>query len=371
MTIEFMSEPLSSDIHWGPHVPIAPLSKKVQFWLNLAKTSLFSISFLVQLFLYVGVLNGHIAMPQNTEDDLEAISELARLERFCSCGHRQDTSLPMMENSSVTTSATTIMHDQDHDLYESGPNFDKIALRRNTLSSSNGSGSSNNGNNRIGRSIGRSSGGGDNTSSIANKNNNLSSTTMSIAFFENTYIALWVGKDVFWSMGTGDWESVRETRLVVALESVGLIMGFLTLVSCVLTAYVYRRNVVSLLDSCTVLLWIAANFTWMTGEFFLRFHNMEFDDGTEGNDRDTRIVSTVLFTSGIMIQFGIIAYLSTMKSRQSRIELASVSPVERMTTSESMRGGLTGGVLSAYRPQKYSKYSKLDISDGVEDEVLF
>lgn len=191
---------------------------------------------------------------------------------------------------------------------------------------------------------------------------------MSVAFFENIYITLWVGKDVFWSMGTGDWESVRETRLVLTLESIGLMLGFFTLVAYTLTAYIYRRSVVSLLDSCTVLLWIGANFTWMTGEFFLRFHNMEFDDGTEGNDRDTRIISTVLFTSGMMIQIGVIAYLSTVKPRRSRLELASVSPVERMTTSDSSRGGITGGILSAYRPQKYSK---LEISDGMEDEVLF
>lgn len=350
MTIEFMSEPLSSDIHWGPHVPIAPMSKQVQFWLNFVKTSLFSISLLVQLVLYLGVVSGRIAMPQNIDDDSEALSELANIERLCGCGRLRDTSLPM-ENSPIG-------HPNNHQLYETdtGSSFENIALHPNNTNTNSSSHSSNNNRSRNISPNPKDSG------------NDHAHSVISIAYFENFYIALWVGKDVFWSMGTGDWESVRETRLVLTLESIGLILGFFTLLTCLLTAYVYRRNTVTLLDSITVLLWVAANFVWMSGEFFIRFHNMEFDDSNEGNDRDTRIISTILFTSGIMIQFGVIAYLSAVKPRQHRHELASVSPVERMTTSDSQRGGITSGMLSAYRPQKYSQ---LEITDGVEDEVPF
>lgn len=338
MTIEFMSEPLSSDIHWGPHVPIRPLSKKVQFWLNVAKTSLFSVSLFVQLVLFIGVRSGHIGMPQNIEDDADAVDELAQLERICGCGKLRDTSLPM-DPASLT-------HDQYNEESSGLSPASDVQGRHHTPQSPNS----------------------ETTTAHKESVDRAQSLTLSVAFFENIYIALWVGKDVFWSMGTGDWETVRETRLVLSMETIGLFLGFLTLLTYSLTAYIYRRSTIAFLDSCTVLLWIAANFTWMAGEFFLRFHNMEFDDGTEGNDRDTRIVSTVLFTSGIMIQLGVIAYLSSVKPRQARSQLVSVSSALRIHTFDSQRGSVPGGLLSAYRPQKYSK---LENSDGVEDEVLF
>ena len=46
----------------------------------------------------------------------------------------------------------------------------------------------------------------------------------------------------------------------------------------------------------------------MVGEFFIRYDNMEFDDHTEHNDTSTRVLSLVLFLSGIVIQICIISY---------------------------------------------------------------
>ena len=88
--------------------------------------------------------------------------------------------------------------------------------------------------------------------------------------------------------------------------------GIAFLTYCI-TGYLYRDNVISLLDCITILFWIAANYVWMVGEFFLRFQSLNLDDGTEGDDRVTRIISSILFIIGIFIQCYVICWLSYNK----------------------------------------------------------
>ena len=40
----------------------------------------------------------------------------------------------------------------------------------------------------------------------------------------------------------------------------------------------------------------------MSGEFFLRYDNLEHDDATQGNDYNTRVASATLFLLGLAIQ---------------------------------------------------------------------
>ena len=159
-----------------------------------------------------------------------------------------------------------------------------------------------------------------------------SSSGITLVFVEYAYIIFWISKDIFWSWGTGDLTNVRE--LVILFESTALLFGTLSILIYFVTAYIYRRNTVRFLDSITVICWIAANFVWMSGEFFIRYRNLELDDSAPGADNSTRIVSSCLFCTGIVIQVYVISSLSILKFRrrskayhrqvpQSRIEMFS------------------------------------------------
>lgn len=121
-----------------------------------------------------------------------------------------------------------------------------------------------------------------------------------LAFIENFYIIFWVSKDLFWAWGTGDWAEGRD--FAIAFESIAICCGTLSICIYILVSYLYRRNVLRLLDSITTILWIMANFVWMCGEFFIRYDNLRYDDHTEGNDSDTRIISATLFLLGLSVQ---------------------------------------------------------------------
>lgn len=87
---------------------------------------------------------------------------------------------------------------------------------------------------------------------------------------ENFHIVLWLLKDLCW---------------VMDLHLAGVIMVVPTVAMAVHIAWRYRHDVVELLHSLAVVLWILANSVWMIGEFFL-------NDGT-------RPLAVVLFAAGL------------------------------------------------------------------------
>jgi len=48
----------------------------------------------------------------------------------------------------------------------------------------------------------------------------------------------------------------------------------------------------------------------MMGEFFIRYDNMEFDDGNEQNDSETRLLSLTCFLSGLVVQALLLMYVA-------------------------------------------------------------
>jgi hypothetical protein len=134
---------------------------------------------------------------------------------------------------------------------------------------------------------------------------------ITLAFIENAYIIFWISKDLFWSWGTGDLTRGRDQ--VIFYESTAMLFGTLSILIYCITAYIYRRNLVLLLDSLTTICWIGANYVWMCGEFFLRYNNLQYDDTNEHDDWQTRVASAILFCSGLLIQLFVISYLSYQK----------------------------------------------------------
>lgn len=94
--------------------------------------------------------------------------------------------------------------------------------------------------------------------------------------------------------------------MTVLIEVSAMLFGLLSLSVFLLSAYLCRRDSVSLLDCVTTMLWVSANFVWMSGEFFLRYRNLQVDDSNEGNDSGTRIASLGLFAAGILLQIIVI-----------------------------------------------------------------
>src|SRR5258706_14235683 len=71
--------------------------------------------------------------------------------------------------------------------------------------------------------------------------------------YENVHIALWLLKDSCW---------------VMLWKTGGMIMIIPTLAVAIHIAYRSRKKVHDLFHNIAVCLWISANATWMTGEFF-------------------------------------------------------------------------------------------------------
>lgn len=153
-----------------------------------------------------------------------------------------------------------------------------------------------------------------------------SSSGITLAFIENAYIIFWISKDLFWAWGTGDLSHGR--GLIILFESVALLFGTLSILIYFVTAYIYRRNPVRFIDAITTICWIAANFVWMSGEFFVRYRNLELDDATEDADDSTRVASSCLFCTGILLQILVIAHLTVKKwSAISAAAAAAEAPV--------------------------------------------
>jgi hypothetical protein len=51
----------------------------------------------------------------------------------------------------------------------------------------------------------------------------------------------------------------------------------------------------------------------MSGEFFVRYRNLELDDSTGGADNQTRIASSCLFCTGILLQIYVIGVMTRKK----------------------------------------------------------
>lgn len=233
MSIEFVAVESSSNIHFGPDIPLATMSDNLQDNLTYIKMALFSVSLASQLVMYAGIFSDKLEMPRHYDEDLVSTNELLLF-----CGYPANQTFTAEENGEY----------------------------------------------------------------IAQKG-------ISTAFVEYTYILFWIMKDLFWSCGTGDVET-NNAALAIFLEVLALFCGVLALCSYFLTAYIYRRSWVSFLDSLTTLCWISANFTWMCGEFFLRYDNLQLDDHDEGNDRNPRIIAVAFFATGMFLQLIVITYLS-------------------------------------------------------------
>jgi F0F1-type ATP synthase assembly protein I len=73
--------------------------------------------------------------------------------------------------------------------------------------------------------------------------------------FENAHISLWLLKDLCWAMG---------------YHLGGLIMIVPTALVALLLTWQARKNTNELVHNIAVCMWIAANSTWMVGEFYFK-----------------------------------------------------------------------------------------------------
>lgn len=90
--------------------------------------------------------------------------------------------------------------------------------------------------------------------------------------YENLHIAFWLIKDSCW---------------VMSFRFLGMFMIIPTLFVALDIAYRSRKNKSDLFHNIAVCLWISANATWMTGEFF--FHDT------------LRPYASVFFVSGLLV----------------------------------------------------------------------
>ena len=90
--------------------------------------------------------------------------------------------------------------------------------------------------------------------------------------YENLHIALWLIKDTCW---------------VSSWRVAGMIMIIPTLAVAIHLAWKARKNIADLFHNVAICLWITANATWMTGEFF---YNDSF-----------RPYAMVFFAAGIVV----------------------------------------------------------------------
>lgn len=250
MTTEFTSIVPSSNVHIGPSVPIGGLPSDVKQRITDTKNVLFMIAVIVQVYLYMGVHFNKIVIPEEENEDQISKNEATLL---CMCGGKSTYVKPVESDSIV-------------DIVD-------------------------------GFSLSMATGGGQEL--------RINNSSISIAYIENAYIIFWILKDLFWSMGTGDF-SVQETTTAIIIEIIAICFGVCAIIIYIMVSYLNRRNSISFLDCISIIFWIMANFVWMNGEFFLRYQNMKNDDSNEGNDTVTRIISCPLFLTGIFIQMFVI-----------------------------------------------------------------
>ena len=261
MTVEFCDTQPSSRVHVGPHTPIGGMNPETVSTLINIKTILFLLSSLIQITMYILIYGRCISTPEDEEEDLISKNE-AMLFFF---GQKSYDSQRSSSTNNEAKDTTLELEDDDVNL--------------NITQSSSPYG-------------------------------------LTLALIENAYIIFWISKDLFWSWGTGDLTKGRD--LAIMYESMAMCFGSLSIFIYVLTAYLYRRNIVRFLDSITTVFWISANFVWMCGEFFIRYDNLRYDDEDAGNDGNTRILSAILFLLGICLQVYILSALYLPPTRCTR-----------------------------------------------------
>ncbi len=265
MTIEFTDTHPSSRVHFGPHVPIGGIPEHDIYIMTQAKTVLFLIGVITQISLYVSIYRRWIPVPEQEDEDIVTRNEA--------------TLFLLGKNSYTATGGTDLDHPADSmlNLDDEFPDYGELDINFN--------------------------------------NDRQISPPVTLASIENAYIIFWISKDMFWSFGTGDIPVGQE--VAVACEIFAMGFGFTALCVYLVTAYIYRRRKLRFLDGLTAIFWIGANYTWMCGEFFIRYHNLEHDDGDAGDDHVTRIIALFFFISGFLIQMYVIGEL--WRRRQQRL----------------------------------------------------
>ena len=115
------------------------------------------------------------------------------------------------------------------------------------------------------------------------KSNNL---FKNIRQYENLHVALWLVKDACW---------------VMDLRLAGMLMIIPTLAVAIDLAWRSRKNQGDLFHNVAICYWIAANGTWMTGEFF-------YHDGL-------RPYAMVFFAAGIAVVASYYVFQFTKKNK--------------------------------------------------------
>ena len=257
MTTEFYAVVPSSRIHLGPNIPIGGLHDETVNDLIDAKTVLLLCGGVIQILMYICISLHIVPVPFSGEGD-EDVLAMNETKLLCSRCSKKQSSYERTTNSEFV--------------------FDFES---------------------------------DDVSLDLTGNNNTHSITFS--FIGNTYIVFWIFKDVAWAFGTGDLgfaDLFGDTKNLVYFYEIGaMILGGIAISCVAISAFLVRRMTLQFLDHLVGILWLLANFSWMVGEFFLRYHNLEHDDGNEGDDMITRICACVLFGLSFSIQMYIIYYI--------------------------------------------------------------
>lgn len=297
MTIEFTAINPSSDIHWGPPVPTGGISDYSIYVMTQAKTVMFLFGFLIQIALYVAIYCKLVPMPEQENEDIVI---------------RNEATLFLLGRGTFRSATNNV--DAIMDLDEELPDYQEL--------------------------------GGDGT---LNTQSSDAAPLITLALIEYGYIVFWISKDLFWSFGTGELNTQHSA--ILAYEALAMCAGFIALCIYLVTAYIYRRRTLRFMDSLTTIFWISANYVWMCGEFFIRYHNLQFDDAEPGNDRETRIASAVLFCLGGCCQVYVVVVLF-LRYREKRhrhrgatytvahngapkVDIKCVLPYETLATSIS------------------------------------
>jgi len=286
------------DIHLGPKVPIGGISSTSIEQMTTAKTVLFLIAWLTQIAMYIGILCGFVAMPEDIDEDIQARNEINYLlcgvkrnisdnveldsdhgnivesSSSSSSSYRHSSDLdhqefiinPITATNTTTTTTTTTAGDSNNDRknnnYNVNNNSDdvKVIDRLSMIKTSGGAGAGTCNNNDDEAS--------DGIGCMSSRHNTPSDKYhISLAFIERVYIIFWISKDFFWSVGTG--EVLNYKPLAPVWEGLAMVMGCSAIFVYVAGCYVYRRDFMQLLDNVSTIMWICANFVWMCGKLML------------------------------------------------------------------------------------------------------
>jgi hypothetical protein len=238
MTVEFMRFEQSSEIHFGPNLPIPGMSEKTGHLITNIKSWFFLCGIFLQLFLFLLISIGYIQMPSSDTDlQIGIVDEISHSE------HSDDAT-----------------EDLDFSVHQR-----KFPLG------------------------------------------------VTLSFIENGYIILWTSKDYFWSWATGDFPIDQNDAYFTQI--IALVFGLLSIVLFTYVSYLWRYDTINFLDSVTCWCWLCADFMWMIGEIVIRYKYTQLDDENQADDSITRIISTVFFSCGLLLQLGIFVYFALAKRK--------------------------------------------------------